>query len=172
MVIVKLVLFTFILSASYYLTFIKSKGDVLKRYLSFILIVTFFFAYFFDIHSVLWLTLICALGLILDMKSPIKDKIIVTFIALFIFVIYRVPTDPAEFEMYLIEEHAIHCSAGECIEVVEVVNNDMLQMQATNYDIQGLTFHWYLIFSKAEIILNNEKIKAVNIAGFWIQVEE
>jgi len=169
MVIVKLVLFTFILSASYYLTFIKSKGDVLKRYLSFILIVTFFFAYFFDIHSVLWLTLICALGLILDMKSPIRDKIIVTFIALFIFVIYRVPTDPADFEMYLIEEHAIHCSVVECVEIVEVVNDDMLQMQTTKYAIQGLTFDWYFIFSQGEIILNNETIKAINVAGFWIQ---
>lgn len=172
MVIVNLAFFIFILIASIYILFIKSKNDVLKRYLSFIIINSFFFFSIFDIKSVLWITLICAIGLILHTKSPIKDKVIFIFIVIFIFVIYRVPTSPAEFETYLIEEHAIHCSVVECVEVVEIVNDNKLQMQATKYAIQGLTFDWYFVFSQGQIVLNNENIKAINIAGFWIQINK
>ncbi|AMQ05563.1 hypothetical protein AZE41_06335 [Sporosarcina psychrophila] len=98
MVIVNLAFFIFILIASIYILFIKSKNDVLKRYLSFIIINSFFFFSIFDIKSVLWITLIFAIGLISHTKSPIKDKVIFIFIVIFIFVIYRVPTSPAEFE--------------------------------------------------------------------------
>lgn len=116
------------------------------------------------------MTLVCAVGLILHAKSPLKNKIIFLFIGIFVFCMYRVPTNPAEFETYLMEEHAIHCSVVECVEVVEVVNDDMLQMKTTKYAIQGFTFDWYFIFTQGEIILNNETIKAINIAGFWFQV--
>lgn len=172
MLIVNLAFFIFILIASIYILFIKSKNDVLKRYLSFIIINSFFFFSIFDIKSVLWITLICAIGLILHTKSPIKDQAIFIFIVIFIFVIYRVPASPAEFETYLIEEHAIHCSAVECIEVVEVVNDNKLQMQATKYAIQGLTFDWYFVFAQGQIVLNKENIRAINIAGFWIQINK
>ncbi|WP_203248049.1 hypothetical protein [Sporosarcina beigongshangi] len=168
MVIVKLLFFMCIFITSFYKLFIKSKNDVLVRYVVFIMIISFFFFFIFNVKSVLWITLICAFGLILHTKSPLKSKIIFLFIGIFVFCMYRVPTNPAEFETYLMEEHAIHCSVVECVEVVEVMNDDMLQMQTTKYTIQGLTFDWYFIFSQGEIILNNETIKAINIAGFWI----
>ncbi|AMQ05564.1 hypothetical protein [Sporosarcina psychrophila] len=60
----------------------------------------------------------------------------------------------------------------ECVEVVEIVNDNKLQMQATKYAIQGLTFDWYFVFSQGQIVLNNENIKAINIAGFWIQINK
>ncbi len=170
MVIVNLALFMFIFIVSFYKLFIKSKKGVLGRFIAFIMVISFFFYYIFDVKSVLWMTLICAFGLILHTKSPLKNKIIFLFIVIFVFCIYRVPTNPAEFETYLMEEHAIHCSVVECVEVVEVVNDDMLQMKTTKYAIQGFAFDWYFIFAQGEIILNNETIKAINVAGFWIQV--
>ena len=171
MIIGNLAFFIFILIASIYIFFIKSKSSVLERYLSFVMVNSFFLVLIFDIQSALWITLISAFGLILDIKSPIRDKIIVTFIVIFLFVSLRVPTNPAEFETYLIEEHGIHCSALECLELVEVVSDDMRQMQATNYSIQDLNLDWHFFYAQGEIRLNNKSIKAINVAGFWFQIK-
>ena len=58
------------------------------------------------------------------------------------------------------------------MECVEVVNDDMRQMQTTKYAIQYLTFDWYFLIARGELVLNNEKIRAINVAGFWIQINK
>ena len=175
MVIVNLVFFMVILITTTIYNFrVESKGYILERYLSFIMINSFFFFYIFEIKSVLWISLICAVGLILGAKLIIRDKIIYLFIAILFFAGYRVPVITAEFETYLIEKHGIHCSAIECVELVEVETEVMRQMQATNYSIQSLYLDSHFFFAQGEIILNNKNdrtIKAINIAGFWFQIE-
>ena len=111
---------------------------------------SFYLVFIFDFISVLWITLICAIGLILEAKLIIRDKIIYLFIAILIFAIYRVPIISAEFETYLIEEHGIHCSALECVELVEVETELMRQMQATTYSIESLYLDWHFFFARVK----------------------
>ncbi len=163
----------YILISLIYILVKKAKSeDILERYLYFIMITSFAFVFIFKIEiEILWITLICAIGLLLHAKSPIKNKVILLVFAVFVFAVFRVPTHPsAEFEQYLIDKHGIYCSALDCVEVVEVEDEDMRQMQTTKYAIQGLSSDWYFIYARNELVLDNKTIKVINIAGFWIQL--
>lgn len=80
MIITKIVILTIILVASFIMIVKKMKTDIIIKYLSFVLLISFFVFRLFYLESALWVMLICAIGLILNMKLTFIKKTILIFI--------------------------------------------------------------------------------------------
>jgi hypothetical protein len=164
-------LFGFIFCFLFFIFFTKGQGEFLQRYLSFLVVTSSFFVMVFDTIGVTWLTLLCAVGLIIHARFSTKKTIFFSLLAVILFAVYRVPANPYDFETgFLQEMENIHCSVNKCVEVKEVVIQDNLQIQTDTYMIQDFSFEWYVVFAAGEIQFDNRTMKAINIAGFSIQL--
>lgn len=160
--------FVLIFVCAVYIFFIKGQGEFLQRYLSFLVITSFFFAVIFDVMWVTWLTLLCAIGLLIHLKLSAKKTIVFILFAVIYFAIYRVPTNPNDFETFLQDEQKIICAGNTCVKVKEVIVQGHLQIQTNTYTINEFSFKWYTVFAVGEAKIDSQVIRAINIAGYWI----
>ncbi|REB07132.1 hypothetical protein DVB69_09760 [Sporosarcina sp. BI001-red] len=172
MVLLQLTFLIVVLIASYFVIAKKMKADLLSRYLLFVLINSFFFFKIFHEQSALWVTLICAIGLVLNTKLLIIKKVVLILVTGIVVSVYRVPFSSAEFDDYVKGAYGIECVGSECVKVKKVVREDTMKLQTNEYSIQGYSFHWYYVFSRGELTLNDKSIKAINVMGFWFPLTE
>lgn len=172
MIALEIVLLTIVLVTSFFMISKKMKTDFLIKYLSFVLINSFFIFYLFHYQSALLVLLICAMGLILTMKATVIKKSLLILLVGIGVSLYRVPLSSAEFDDYVKDTYGIECLTSECVEVIKIEDGNKVELKMNEYTIQGYSFNWYYIFSKGELMLNDKSIKAVNVMGLWFPLRK
>ncbi|MDV6377876.1 hypothetical protein ORD22_06320 [Sporosarcina sp. GW1-11] len=169
MVVINILFFIFVVVVYFFTLFFDKTTDFLTRYLMFVLVVSFYFVWIVQIKSVLWLTLACAIGLILNSSvSIIKKFLLVVVSVLFVF-FYRVPVLTSDFTDYVYEEYGLYCESVECVQISQ---SDSAHLQANIKKIEFLDFNSNFFWATGEIQTEDQSIKAANIMGFWFPMNE
>lgn len=153
---------------SFFMILKKMRADFLTKYVVFVLFNSFFYFAFFHEKSALWVTLICAIGLIMNTNFPRVKKTVLIVMSGILIGLWCVPLSSGEFDTYLSDSWGIQCLGSECVEVAKVDSKNAVELQKYESFIHNYTFDWYFVFAVGEIELNNKSIKAINIMGLWI----
>ncbi|SIT88574.1 hypothetical protein [Edaphobacillus lindanitolerans] len=168
MLLIKGLLFCAVFIAALFIFKGKQPVGQLQCYIAFCLIVSLAAIILLDMDQAAWIVLVCAIALILEGDTPTKKKASYTAVAILVFAMYGVPTSEQEFEAYLEKEHRLYCTGAECVKVEKVREGEKLRVEAERKIVSDFVFHSYFIFAEGEVHLDKQKIRAVNIAGFWI----
>jgi hypothetical protein len=187
------IVFMIVVSVLYfYQIFVKTAKDdwsrfrsdslaTLARYLHFGAMISIFAEIIFDIEWMPWIALYSMLGVTLCLKpkkteSEARKKVLIILLLIFAFNMFRIPTHPNSFQDYISSKETYQCiQSFECVKMTSVVTpDDLLETRVEMLSVEGYSFDTYFLFAKGSMKLANEdgvteKMKGVNIAGFWLE---
>lgn len=124
-----------------------------------------------------WLYLIAlysVIGILVSERelNTVKKIVIVMFI-LFLFSIYRVPTDDSFKDYISSKDMYQYMRDYECVKITSKTTHDsQLETVVEILRIKGRSFEWELFYAKGSLTLENsegeiEELRGINVAGFW-----
>ena len=182
----------FIVIMYFYQIFIKAEKDdwsrfrsdslsILARYLHFGTMISVFIVFIFDIYWVMWIALYSMMGLVLCLKQKKEEKnysrnFIFIILILLVFNILRIPSHPNSFQDYISSKDMYQCvQSFECVKMISVTTSeDTVTTKVEILSVESYSYNFYYLFSKGVMKLATEdgsveEMKAMNIAGFWLE---
>lgn len=190
-IVVKSIFMFIILVGSFYSIYIKDSmknadhdlsddsAKSITKLLSFGVLNFYFLGSIFEIETFTILSMYSILILVIGLKPKQKKTLLKTgiiVIVLLAFVFYRVPKTSSSFEQYISSKEEIECKyIPQCVKITYYTDEDnLIQTKAEIVYVKDVSFDWYVLFSKGSIKISDiknqeETIRAINIAGFWME---